>query len=462
MTLVGKRLKHYEIQELIGQGGMGVVYRAVDTRLGRPVALKVLKQEIADNSDRKRRFLHEARSASAISHPAIAQVYDVDEVDGVLYMALEFVEGQTVRQLIAKRELDLLGAVEIAIQVTEGLSRAHAKGIVHRDIKSDNIMVTPDGRVKILDFGLAKLLDPDSSSISGQSNVQTMAQTQFGTVMGTVAYMSPEQARGKDIDRRSDLFSMGVVLYEMVTGELPFKGQSALDTMHAIAFEEVRPVTVVRRDLPADLQRILSRCLRKRAEDRYQTAEALEEDLKKLKEVLETGSQRAVTLQERVEAVREWLRFSIPFGITGGLVALVVLALLGYLILSRFDIGSLVLLVLIGLPVYRYVRNRRRRMVKRFVDKVSRFPEVKVITARENLITVITESATASLYLRINSLTETLNGKLFYGEPLQVAIRDDVDAETLQSILREPGVHYVREGTVSDTRNQLALPEGKH
>ncbi len=457
--MLEKTLKHYEIKEMLGQGGMGVVYRAVDTRLGRPVALKVLKEDIAHDPDRKRRFLHEARSASAISHPAIAQVYEVDEADGVLYMALEFVEGQTVRQLIARRELDLLGAVEIAIQVTEGLSRAHEKGIVHRDIKADNIMVTPDGHVKILDFGLAKLLDPQASSISGQSNIETMAQTQFGTVMGTVAYMSPEQARGKDIDRRSDLFSMGVVLYEMVTGELPFKGQSALDTMHAIAFEEVRPVTVVRRDLPADLQRILSRCLRKRAEDRYQNAEALEEDLKKLKEVLETGSQRTVTLQERFEAAREWLRFSIPFGLSGGLAALAVLALLGYLILSRFDIGFFFLLLLIGLPTYRFVRNRRQRMIQRFVSKVSKLPEVNIITARENLITVVVQNATASLYLRINSLTETLNKKIFYGEPLQVAIRDDLDAEAVQTMLREPGVRFVREGTVSETKSQLALPQ---
>ena len=174
------------------------------------------------------------------------------------------------------------------------------------------------------------------------------------------------------------------------------------------------------------------------------------------------AASRLKRAQDRIEAAREWLRFSIPFGLTGGLVALAVLALLGYLILSRFDIGSLVLLLLIGLPVYRFVRNRRQRMMKRFVAKVSKFPEVSVITARDDLITVVVENATASLYLRINGLTETLNGKLFYGEPLQVAIRDDIDAETLQSILREPGVRYVREGTVSATRSQVALPPAKH
>lgn len=446
--MIGRTLKHYEIEELIGRGGMGVVYRARDSRLGRPVALKVLKEEVAAHPDRKRRFLQEARSASAVSHPAIAQVYDVDEVDGQLYIALEYVEGKTLRQLIVGRELDLLGAVEIAIQAGEGLGRAHAKGIVHRDIKSDNIMVTSDGRAKILDFGLAKLLDPAATGEPHLSSMETLAQTQVGTVLGTVAYMSPEQARAKEVDHRSDIFSLGIVLYEMVAGELPFRGQSALDTMHAIAFEEVRPVTVVRRDLPGDLQRILSRCLRKRPEDRYQSIDGLVQDLKKLKDNLETGSRNAVTLRERFEHVLEWVRFSLPLGFGGGLVGIVVLALVAYLLVARADLGSIVLLLLIGLPVYRHVRNRRTRLLKRFVGKVALMPEVKAVTVRGNLVTLIVAEAKAGLYIRVHSLLETVNKKLFYGEPMEVAIRDDIPDAELQSILREPGVHYVREGTV--------------
>ncbi len=449
--MVGQVLKHYEILELLGRGGMGVVYRARDTRLGRPVALKVLKEELTSDPDRKRRFLQEARSASAISHPAIAQVYDVDEADGALFIALELVEGKTLRRLVAERELDLLGAVEVAVQVAEGLGRAHAKGIVHRDIKSDNIMVTPDGRAKILDFGLAKLFASDSSPDEA-SRAETLALTQAGTVLGTVAYMSPEQARGKEVDHRSDLFSLGIVLYEMVTGELPFKGQSPLDTMHAIAFDEVRPVTVIRRELPADLQRILSRCLRKRPEDRYQSAEALVADLKRLKEALESGTQRPVSFRDRINAAVEWLRFSLPLGLGGVLVSLAVVALVGFLITSEASVGSLIVILLIGLPVYRFVRNRRARMLRRFVDKVSRMPEVTAVTVRGNLITVAVEQARANLYIRLNSLLQTANRKLFYGEPWEVVIRDDLGQEELRNLLREPGVCYLREGALGSGR----------
>jgi len=442
--MVGQKVKHYEVVELLGKGGMGVVYKAIDTRLSRPVALKVLKEEIAENTDLKKRFLREARSASQISHPAVAQVYEVDEVDGLLYMALEYVEGQTVRRLIANREIDLLGAVEIAIQVADGLAQAHARNIVHRDIKSDNIMVTPEGRVKILDFGLAKLMDA-GASLGSASSIETMAATQVGTVLGTVAYMSPEQARAKEIDHRTDLFSLGVVLYEMVIGELPFRGQSALDTMHAIAFEEVRPVTVVRRDVPPDLQRIVSRCLRKRPEDRYQSAEALLSDLKELKDVLETGSQRPVTFRERVDRLKEWVQYSLPLGMTGAVVVVVVLGLVAYLIINRVELGSLVLLGLIGLPVYRYIRNRRARMVQRFVTRISRMPEVLAITVSGDRLTVVLEEPKANHYLRINSLLDTLNRKLFYGDPLEVAIRSDLASEEFQSLLREPGVRYLKD-----------------
>lgn len=446
--MVGQTLKHYEIQELLGRGGMGVVYRARDTRLGRPVALKLLKEELTTDPDRKRRFLHEARSASAITHPAIAQVYDVDEAEGTLFIALEFVEGKTVRKLVSERELDLLGAVEVAIQAAEGLGRAHAKGIVHRDIKSDNIMVTPDGHAKILDFGLAKLFGPSGDEHS--SMAETMALTQAGTVLGTVAYMSPEQARGKDVDHRSDLFSLGIVLYEMVTGELPFKGQSPLDTMHAIAFDEVRPVTVIRKELPAELQRILSRCMRKRPEDRYQNAESLVEDLKRLKDSLESGSQRPVSLRDRVTAALEWFRFSMPVGLGAIIAVAAVVALIAFLITTEASLGSLIVILLIGLPVYRYIRNRRVRMTKRVVGKVSRFPEVSAILVRGSVITVVVEQARAGLYIRLNSLLEAANQKLFYGDPLEVAVRDDLTLDELQGLLREPGVCYVREGLLPE------------
>jgi len=426
--MVGDRIKHYEIEKLLGKGGMGMVYLARDVRLDRPVAFKVLKPELTADPDRRRRFLQEARAASAVTHAAIAQIYDVDEEGETIFIAMEFVEGRTVRQLITDHELDLASSVEIALQVSEGLGRAHAKGIVHRDVKSDNIMVTPDGHAKILDFGLAKLLDPSAGQSSeGQdpSQMETVAQTQLGTVMGTIAYMSPEQARGRPVDQTSDVFSLGVVIYEMVTGELPFKGESPVDTMHAIAFEEVRPITVVRKNLPPELHRIVSRCLRKRAEDRFRDAGELADDLKKLKRDLDSGVQRSIPATERMRESVEWIKNSMPLGVTGAVIAVAVVALVVYLLLSDTSLAGMFVLAGMGLLLYRWFRNRSTRMQKRFVSKIRKLPE--------------------EIYLRVNSLVETINAKLFHGDPFEAAIRDDVSREQLREVLREPGVVYVRE-----------------
>jgi len=303
--LVGRTLAHYQIVEQLGAGGMGVVYRGLDTRLNRSVAIKVLPDELTADPDRKARFLQEARSASAVNHPAIAQIYGVDEVDGVVFIAMELVEGRTVRRLVADRELDSLGAVEIGTQVAEGLAKAHEAGIVHRDVKSDNIIVTPEGHAKILDFGLAK---PFGSGEGGPNDgedpeatvMRTLQATQAGMVVGTIGYMSPEQARSRPLDHRSDIFSLGIVLYEMVTGELPFRGESPLDTLHAIAFEETRPVTAVRAHLPPSLHRVVSRCLRKRPEDRYESATDVARELRIVAKEIDSGITRGTPLVDRL------------------------------------------------------------------------------------------------------------------------------------------------------------------
>ena len=423
------------------------MYRARDTRLDRPVALKVLKSELVADRDRRQRFIREARSAAATTHPAIAQIYDVDEHDGTIFIAMEFVEGRTLRELIAARELDLQSSIEIAIQISDGLAKAHAKGIVHRDIKSDNIMVTPDGHAKILDFGLAKLLDPsggDDQHITEASGRETVAETQLGVVMGTIAYMSPEQARGRRVDQTSDVFSMGVVAYEMVTGELPFKGDSPLDTMHAIAFEEVQPITVIRKYLPPDLHRIVSRCLRKKPEDRYPDAKALADDLRHLKQDLDSGVQRSLPPDERIRRGIDWLSDALPPGKSGVIVAGAVL-LIVLLVVSGTDFGGLVATTVIGLLIYRWVRNRRNRLLKRFVSKIRSLKEVQAVLVRDSRITVIVDKKQARVYVRVNNLVETINGKLFHGEPFEAIVRDDLNAEQLLEALREPGVAYVRD-----------------
>jgi len=439
--MLGKTLKHYQVEELIGKGGMGVVYRARDTKLNRSVALKVLKPELTENQDKLKRFLREARSAAAVTHPAITQIYDVDEGEGTTFIAMEYVEGHTVSYLIENRELDLLGSIEIALQVSEGLAQAHKVNIVHRDIKSNNIMVTPNGHAKLLDFGLAKLISPAETN----DRTETIAQTMAGTVMGTIAYMSPEQARGQPIDQTSDVFSMGIVIYEMVTGELPFKGDSPLDTMHAIAFDEVRPVTIVRKNLPPDLHRIVAKCLRKRTGNRYPNAGALAADLKQLKRDIESGTQRTISAGDKLHRVAYWLKSSLPFGTTGILFAAAALVLAALLIFTKINWGSIIGFVLLGILAYRYIRNRKNRMLKRFTSKVSGYPYVRAIIIRNELITVVVDKAQAKAYIRINSMIDSINQKLYIGKHLSAAVRDDLTPDVFQQMLREPGVAYVRD-----------------
>jgi serine/threonine protein kinase len=462
--MIGKTLKHFEIEELLGKGGMGVVYRARDTRLKRPVAIKILKSDLVMNRDRQRRFLQEARAASAVTHPAIAQIYDVDEVDETTFIAMEFIEGETVSQLITKRELDLMGSVEIALQVAEGLSRAHEANIVHRDIKSDNIMVTRDGHAKLLDFGLAKLLDPvlegkEEESSRELRQAETLSQTRAGTLLGTIAYMSPEQARGQKVSQSSDVFSMGIVIYEMVTGKLPFERETPLDTLHAIGFEEVRPVTLVRQNLPPELNRIISRCLRKRPKDRYPDARPLAADLKNLKRDIESGVHRSEPLKGRIGQFFESLKSSMPFGAIGIAVAVGTLTLVGFLLLTEKETGPIIALAIFGFIFYRYIRNRKNRMLKRFTKEISKFPEVRAIVVRGDQVTVIVDQAKAKLYLRVNSLIDLVNKKLYLGGNVEAAVRDDLSSAEFQRMLREPRVVYVRDDVILKSDSEITKDE---
>ncbi len=445
--MIGQSVKHYQVEELLGKGGMGEVYRAQDTRLGRPVALKMLPPELSRDEDRKARFLREAKLAAKLEHPAIARIYDVDEGPQGLFIAMELVQGRTVKALIEARELDVLGAIEIAHQVAGGLQRAHEEGIVHRDIKPENVMVTPDGHAKILDFGLAKLLEPEQQA-DGISHMETLAKTQAGFVLGTLRYMSPEQARGQAVDYRSDIFSLGILLYEMVTGQLPFSGGTALDTLHAIAFEETRPVTALRPNLPPSLQRVITRCLRKRAQDRYGDAKELAGDLKAVQREIESGvsskAPLAVQLQERWQALRdrtlgEWL---LP-----AIVVLVALAVAVSLLVTRsHDFGpSAFMMGLAGLFVWRRVRNRRLRLGRSFVRKVAKMPEVRLVALDGLRFTVLADRAQARTYVRANALIDSINASMFFGEPFTLVVRDQLAPEDERALLSGPGVLYLRE-----------------
>jgi predicted Ser/Thr protein kinase len=448
--MVGTTLKHYRIETQLGKGGMGVVYRARDTRLDRLVALKTLPPGLVADPERKSRFLLEARSAAAVTHPAIAQIYDVDEVDGVLFIAMEYVDGRTVSRLIADGELDLLGAIEIVLQVAEGLAKAHDAGILHRDIKSDNIMVTRDGHAKLLDFGLAKLLEPGSEEPEAPAGLsRTLTRGRYhtipGAVMGTISYMSPEQARGKELDRRSDIFSLGVVLYEMVTAELPFKGETPLDTMHAIAYEEARPVTIVRRTLDPEVHRIVFRCLRKNPDDRYPDAHALVADLKRLKHDLETGTSHGLPAVARLRTWADWLKTSFPGGYRGLAILAAAVALAVVLVAVNFNWGGLIGPAFIALFFYRFVRNRKKRLMAAFTKNVARFPEVRLVTVRENRVTVVVDKAPAKVYIRITALIEELNRSLFVGRDVTAEVKSELPEAEIQTMQRQVGVVYARE-----------------
>ena len=284
---VGAHLGPYEIQSLIGAGGMGEVYKARDPRLNRTVAIKVLPAAAAADLERRARFEREAQAVAALNHPNIVTIHAVEEAGGVPFFTMEYVEGRTLAQTIPPRGVPLDELLRIAIPLTDAVGAAHQHGILHRDLKPANVMVTTDGRVKVLDFGLAKLkevvLQPDGSSQA------TAATTGEGRILGTVAYMSPEQAEGRALDQRSDVFSLGILLYEMATGQRPFKGDTSVSVLSAILKDTPGSVTDLRPDLPRDLGKILKRALTKDPEHRYQSAKDLRNDLESLKEDLDSG-----------------------------------------------------------------------------------------------------------------------------------------------------------------------------
>ncbi len=295
-----RSIAHYEIIEKLGEGGMGVVYKARDTRLDRMAALKILPHDKTADPERKRRFVQEAKAASALNHPNIITIYDINADDGVDFIAMEFVAGRTLDRMIPRQGMRAAEVLRIAVQIADGLSAAHAAGILHRDLKPGNIMVADSGLVKILDFGLAKLTE--KAEMGEDVATKTLAaETEEGVILGTVAYMSPEQAQGLKLDSRSDIFSFGAVLYEMLTGRRAFKSENKASMLAAILTREPEPLTET---TPRELDRIVQRCLRKDPARRFQTMADLKVALEELKDESESG--RLVAQGGPVARNRRW------------------------------------------------------------------------------------------------------------------------------------------------------------
>jgi serine/threonine-protein kinase len=321
--VIGRTISHYRVQERLGGGGMGVVYKAEDTRLNRPVALKFLPSELTRDEDARTRFIQEARAASALEHPNICAVYDIGESpEGASFICMAYCDGVTLKRRMQGGVLPLATAVEWAEQICSGLAKAHEHGIVHRDIKPANVMVTDDGVVKIVDFGLAKLAG--SATLTGT-----------GMMVGTAAYVAPEQARGAAVDHRADLWSLGVVLYEMVTGRLPFHAEHVQALLLAVVHDAETPVTELRSDVPAELARVIHRCLRKNPAERYQSAAELRSDLRRIHNALDAGSEPTLSAPAEGAAGRLGRRWLL---VAAG-AALAAAALLGVPALRRLASG---------------------------------------------------------------------------------------------------------------------------
>ncbi len=325
--MLAETLGHYRILRPLGKGGMGEVYAAQDTKLGRTVALKVLPQTLTSDPSRRERFEREARTEAALNHPHIVTVYSVEEADGLPFLTMELIEGKRLSELIPAQGMNLDRFLQLAIPLADAVSAAHKRGIVHRDLKPANVMVTEEGQLKVLDFGLAKLKEAAFSGEDLVSDLETWEQTGEGRIVGTAAYMSPEQAEGKPVDARSDVFSLGIVIYEMTTGRRPFQGDSSAGTLSSILKDTAMSVSELRPELPLELGRIIRRCLEKDPARRMQTALDLRNELEDLKKDSDSGQAlRSPPAPVQVRRV-SWARRGLWIGTAAVVVALGAFAL---------------------------------------------------------------------------------------------------------------------------------------
>jgi TolB-like protein/Tfp pilus assembly protein PilF len=387
MTLAaGSRLGPYEILAPIGAGGMGEVYRARDPKLNRPIAIKILPETTATDAERRARFEREARTIAALNHPNIVTIYSVEEANGVLLLTMELVEGKPLADLIVKGGLSLGQILALAIPMADAVSAAHQKGIAHRDLKPANVMVTADGRVKVLDFGLAKLTEP-SLIEPAVSALATGAVTGEGRIVGTAAYMSPEQAEGKPVDHRSDIFSLGVMLYELATGERPFTGDTSVSVLSSIIKDTPRSITDLKPDLPRELSRIIRHCLVKDPEYRYQSAKDLRNELRELQQdsdVTDVQASRRAPVDADA-AVRDLAaRRRATLIVTTGTLTLVAIALVvGWLWLTRVSTGgpidSLAVLPFVNVGADPNAEYLSDGITENLINSLSQLPRLRVV-----------------------------------------------------------------------------------
>ncbi|MBF8295774.1 MAG: serine/threonine protein kinase with repeat [Bacteroidetes bacterium] len=415
--MIGQSISHYKILEKLGEGGMGVVYKAQDLKLDRLVALKFLPPNITPTEAEKQRFIHEAKAASSLDHPNICTVYEIDETpDGQMFLAMAFYEGAPLSEKIKQEPLKIDEAIETAIQAAEGLQAAHKKGITHRDIKSSNVMVTPEGQVKIMDFGLAK------------TTGATML-TKSGATVGTVPYMSPEQARGEKVDHRTDIWSLGVVMYEMIAGRLPFQSPYSEAIVYSILNEEPKPFSLVRSDVPTELESIVKRCLQKNPAERYQRVEELIVDLRREKAELGKETPREKVPKPTKFQWRNWY-------LIGG--AALVVAVLLIVFLPRFktlDEGI--------------IESTKTDLSLTWQNSIAVLPFKNISADKEQ--EYFCDGMTEQL---ITNLTNLPNVKVIARTSVMQFKNSD---KTVQQIAQQLGVAHVLEGSVRKAGNKIRV-----